>query len=129
MPDPPESDAPRHPYRNLVLLSLLTLSGGRPAHGLLEHAHRLVTGALPRGRRRPRPRAYPRVRRRVLRRSLRPRGWHLRGGAAGLRLSPLDGAGGEALAVEGPEGGEPPAGEVGLVAVDVRGEEMTVLAR
>ncbi|NKY82285.1 hypothetical protein HGB46_27420, partial [Nocardiopsis dassonvillei] len=53
MPALPESGTPRHPYRNLVLLSLLTLSGSRPAHGLLEHAHRLVTGALPRGRRRP----------------------------------------------------------------------------
>jgi hypothetical protein len=104
MPALPESDTPRHPYRNLVLLSLLTLSGSRPAHGLLEHAHRLVTGALPRGRRRPRPRAYPRVRRRVLRRSLRPRGWHLRGGAAGLRLSPVDGAGGEARLLEGLDG-------------------------
>ncbi|WP_249352327.1 RNA polymerase sigma factor [Nocardiopsis akebiae] len=104
MPALPESDPPRHPYRNLVLLSFLTLSGSRPPHGLLEHAHRLVTGALPRGRRRPRPQAYPRVRRRVLRRSLRPLRWHLRGGAAGLRLSPVDGSGGEARLLEGLEG-------------------------
>lgn len=104
MPALPESEPPRHPYRNLVLLSFLTLSGSRPPHGLLEHAHRLVTGALPRGRRRPRPQAYPRVRRRVLRRSLRPRRWHLRGGAAGLHLSPVDGSGGEARLLEGLEG-------------------------
>ncbi|WP_150255029.1 hypothetical protein [Nocardiopsis deserti] len=104
MPALSEPHAPRHPYRNLVLLSLLTLSGGRPAHGLLEHAHRPVTGALPRGRRHPRPHAYPRVRRRVLRRSLSPRGWHLRGGAAGLCLSPVDGAGGEARLLEGLDG-------------------------
>ncbi|WP_047871960.1 hypothetical protein [Nocardiopsis sp. RV163] len=104
MPALPESDTPRHPYRNLVLLSFLTLSGSQPAHGLLEQAHRLVTGALPRGRRRPRPQAYPRVRRRVLRRSLRPLRRHLGGGAAGLRLSPVDGAGGEARLLAGLEG-------------------------
>ncbi|GAB3710000.1 hypothetical protein [Nocardiopsis nanhaiensis] len=99
MPDTPEQPLPRSPYRNLVLLALLTLSGSREPHGLLEHSHRLVTGALPRGRRHPRPHDYPRVRRRVLRRALLPRGWHPRG-RAGLRVSPLDGVGAEARALE-----------------------------
>jgi hypothetical protein len=143
MPKPAERPLPPLPHRNLVLLSFLTLSGSRPAHGLLEHAHRLVTGALPRGRRHPRPHAYPRVRRRVLRRSLRPRGWRPGGGTAGLRLSPVDGAGGEARLLEGLEDLDAQARaaygllrveglsaeEVGLFAVDAHGEEMTVLAR
>ena len=103
MPTPAEHRLPQNRYRNLVLISLLALSGRRPAHGLLERAHRVVTGALPRGRRQPRPREYARVRRQVLRRSLFPRGWHPRG-ATGLRVSPLEGAGGEAVALEGLEG-------------------------
>ncbi|WP_159945430.1 MULTISPECIES: hypothetical protein [unclassified Nocardiopsis] len=98
MPEPAEHPLPRNPYRSLVLLSFLALSGSRPAHGLLEQAHRLVTGALPHGRLHPRPRAYPRVRRRVLRRSLRPHRWHPRGGT-GLRVSPAEGAGAEARAL------------------------------
>lgn len=102
MPTPAEHRLPPNPYRSLVLVSFLALSGRRPAHGLIEQAHRLVTGALPRGRRQPRPHEYARVRRRVLRRSLFPRGWHPRG-AVGLRVSPLEGVGGEVRALEGLE--------------------------
>lgn len=108
MPDPLEQRLPPNPYRNLVLLALVTLSGHRDSPGLLEDAHRLVTGALPRGRRHPRPREYARVRRRVLRRSLFPRGWHPRG-QAGMRLSPVDGTGGEVRALEALDGLDSPA--------------------
>ncbi|MEU3018150.1 hypothetical protein ABZ635_12235 [Nocardiopsis sp. NPDC007018] len=108
MPPEPESELPRNPYRALVLLSLAALSGHRDSPGLLEEAHRLVTGALPRGRRHPRPREYARTRRRVLRRSLHPRRWHPRG-RAGLRVTPVDGSGGEVRALEPLEGLDSPA--------------------
>ncbi|MBR8740832.1 hypothetical protein [Nocardiopsis sp. MG754419] len=108
MSTPPERPLPPNPYRNLVLLSLITLSGHRPPHGLLERAHRLVTGALPRGRRHPRPHEYARTRRRVLRRSLYPRGWHPLG-HTGLRVSPPDGLGGEVRALDVLEGLDAPA--------------------
>ncbi|WP_017590129.1 hypothetical protein [Nocardiopsis ganjiahuensis] len=104
----PDRRLPPNPYRNLVLLALVALSGHRASPGLLEDAHRLVTGALPRGRRHPRPHEYPRIRRRVLRRSLFPRGWHPRG-QAGLRVSPVDGIGGEARALEALNGLDAPA--------------------
>ncbi|WP_304451445.1 hypothetical protein [Nocardiopsis sp. YSL2] len=90
MPSPAEHSLPRDPYRNLVLLALLTLSGRPPAHDLLQRAHRSVTAALPWGRRNPRAHEYPRVRRRVLRRALRARGTPRR---TGLRITPLDGFG------------------------------------
>ncbi|MFE1166754.1 hypothetical protein [Nocardiopsis sp. NPDC058789] len=108
MPPTPETVLPRNPYRNLVLLALATLSGHGDSPGLWEDAHRLVTGALPRGRRHPRPHEYARTRRRVLRRSLRPRSWHPRG-RAGLRVSPWDGAGGEARALDALDGLDAPA--------------------
>ncbi|MGW5880093.1 hypothetical protein ACWFMI_26445 [Nocardiopsis terrae] len=108
MPKPPEQPLPRSPYRNLTLLCLVTLSGHREPHGLLEHAHRLVTGALPRGRRHPRPHEYPRIRHKVLRRSLFPRRWHPRG-QSGLRVSPVDGLGGETRGLEALDGLDAPA--------------------
>lgn len=108
MTTPLERRLPPNPYRNLVLLALLTLSGHRESPGLLEEAHRLVTGALPRGRRHPRPHEYARTRRRVLRRSLFPRSWHPRG-QAGMRVSPVDGIGGEARALEALDGLDAPA--------------------
>ncbi|MBQ1080770.1 hypothetical protein [Nocardiopsis sp. B62] len=108
MPAPLEQRLPPNPYRNLVLLALTTLSGHRDSPGLLEDAHRLVTGALPRGRRHPRPHEYARTRRRVLRRALHPRSWHPRG-QAGLRVSPVDGIGGEARALEALDGLDAPA--------------------
>ncbi|MBB5489817.1 hypothetical protein [Nocardiopsis metallicus] len=108
MPGPLEQRLSPNPYRNLVLLALVTLSGHRNSPGLLEDAHRLVTGALPRGRRHPRPHEYARVRRRVLRRSLFPRSWHPRG-QAGMRVSPVDGTGGEVRALEALEGLDSPA--------------------
>lgn len=108
MPSPPERRLPPNPYRSLVLLALVTLSGHRDSPGLLEDAHRLVTGALPRGRRHPRPHEYARIRRRVLRRSLFPRSWHPRG-QAGMRVSPVDGTGGEARALEALDGLDAPA--------------------
>ncbi|MCY9784299.1 hypothetical protein KIK06_10385 [Nocardiopsis sp. EMB25] len=88
--EPAERPLPRDPYRNLVLLALLTLSGRSPAHDLLPWSHRLVSDALPWGRRNPRAHEYPRVRRRVLRRALRARRPR---GPAGLRVSPAGGAG------------------------------------
>lgn len=100
MPTPLEQRLPPNPYRNLVLLALTTLSGHRDSPGLLEDAHRLVTGALPRGRRHPRPHEYARTRRRVLRRSLHPRSWHPRG-QAGLRVPAAARAAGPACASAG----------------------------
>ncbi|MBE3000502.1 hypothetical protein IDM40_17595 [Nocardiopsis sp. HNM0947] len=103
MPTPSGHETPRNPYRNLVLLSHLTLSGSGPASGLLERAHLLVVGALPRGRRHPRPHEYAKVRRRVLRRSLYPRRWHPRG-EAGLSVIPAAGLGAESRDLDGLSG-------------------------
>lgn len=100
MPTPSGHETPRNPYRNLVLLSHLALSGSGPAAGLLERAHLLVVGALPRGRRHPRPHEYARVRRRVLHRSLHPRRWHPRG-EAGLSVIPAAGLGAESRDLDG----------------------------
>ncbi|GAB2511882.1 hypothetical protein [Nocardiopsis aegyptia] len=115
MPNPAEQPLPRDPYRNLVLLALLTLSGHAPAHDLLQQAHRAVTTALPWGRRNPRAHEYPRVRRRVLRRALRLRGTHRR---TGLRVAPVDGPGPLASSLA-PLDGLDPAARAGFALVRI----------
>ncbi|KOX22052.1 hypothetical protein [Nocardiopsis sp. NRRL B-16309] len=115
MPSPVEHPLPRDPYRNLVLLALLTLSGRPPAHDLLQRAHRSVTASLPWGRRNPRAHEYARVRRRVLRRALRDRGTRRH---AGLRITPLDGVGPLARALA-PLDGLDPAARAGLALVRI----------
>ncbi|MDT0329339.1 hypothetical protein [Nocardiopsis lambiniae] len=117
MSKPAEHTLPRDPYRNLVLLALLTLSGRPPAHELLPWAHRLVSGALPWGRRNPRAHEYPRVRRRVLRRALRGRR-PLTRGHAGLRVSPVEGPGHLERALE-PLAGLDPAARAGYALLRV----------
>ncbi|MGW9350142.1 hypothetical protein [Nocardiopsis flavescens] len=109
MPTPQAHPLPRDPYRNLVLLALLTLSGRPPVHDLLQSAHRLVSGALPWGRRSPRAHEYPRVRLRVLRRALRTGRPRPRRGSAGLRVSPVDGPGPFERALEPLDGLDPAA--------------------
>ncbi|MFY7070040.1 hypothetical protein ACOQFV_29645 [Nocardiopsis changdeensis] len=129
MPTPPVRPLPRDPYRNLVLLALLTLSGRPPAHELLPSAHRLVSRALPWGRRNPRAREYPRVRLRVLRRALRGR--RPRRGAAGLRVSPVEGITPFERALE-PLDGLDPAARAGYALLRVEAlapEEAAALLR
>ncbi|RKS05052.1 hypothetical protein DFP74_0641 [Nocardiopsis sp. Huas11] len=106
MSKPAEHPLPRDPYRNLVLLALLTLSGRPPAHELLHRAHRLVSSALPWGRRNPRAHEYPGVRRRVLRSALRARRTRRH---AGLRVAPVDGPGPLARSLAPLEGLDPAA--------------------
>lgn len=130
MPTPPARPLPRDPYRNLVLLALLTLSGRPPVHDLLPCAHRLVSRALPWGRRNPRAREYPRVRLRVLRRALRG-GRTRRGTAAGLRVSPVEGLGPFERALE-PLDGLDPAARAGYALLRVEAlapEEAAALLR
>ena len=115
MSNPAEHSLPRDPYRNLVLLALLTLSGRTPAHELLQRAHRLVTTALPWGRRSPRAHGYPRVRRRVLRWALSARGTRRR---AGLRIAPVDGLGPLAQSLA-PLDGLDPAARAGFALVRI----------